>query len=332
MVLDRPGPIDSKPLALRDAAEPACSPTEVIVKVRVCGVCRTDLHIVEGELPPRRDSVIPGHEIVGTVHARGVKAGRFEIGQCVGAGWMHATCGHCGFCTRGRENLCEEAAFTGYSVDGGYAEYVAVPEDSAYRIPAAFGDEQAAPLLCAGVIGFRALRATGVQEGRHLGLYGFGGSAHIVIQVARFRGCRVSVLTRSEPNRRLARELGAEWVGGVEDRPLEKLDGAIVFAPNGDIVRSALTSLQRGGTLVLAGIHMSEIPPLDYRTHLYDEKVLQSVANATRDDAESLLRLAGQVPIRTSTCSFDLEQANEALLSLKAGRIRGAAVLRVGDA
>lgn len=332
MLLDQPKPVDRQPLTLAEVGEPVPGPSEVLVRVDVCGVCRTDLHVVEGELPAVRSPVIPGHQIIGTVAGRGPDAKRFEIGDRVGVAWLHAACGTCAFCTSAaeQENLCENARFTGYSVDGGYAEYAKVPEAFAYRVPEAFTNEEAAPLLCAGIIGYRALRLSGIQPGGRLGLYGFGASAHIAIQVARHWGCEVYVFTRSEANRRLAKQLGAAWVGSAKAMPPAKLNSSIIFAPAGPLILNALEVLEKGGTVALAGIYMSEVPPMDYVKHLYDEKVLRSVANSTRRDGEELLRVAAEIPVRTETTVFPLDQANEALLALKTGGISGAAVLDCG--
>ena len=332
LVLHRPGPVDHRPLAIDQVAKPSPASNEVLVRVGVCGVCRTDLHEVEGELSMPRLPIIPGHQVVGTVEARGTGAKRFEIGDRVGIAWLSETCGTCSFCTPGRdrENLCESARFTGWSVNGGYAEYAVVPEAFAYRIPDGFSAQQAAPLLCGGIIGYRALRLSWIQPGQRLGLYGFGASAHIAIQIARHWGCEVCVFTRSEANRRLAGNLGAAWVGRAGDSAAGRppiVDASVIFAPAGPLILDALLHLERGGTVALAGIYMSTVPPMDYTKHLYDEKVLRSVANATRRDGEELLTLAAEIPIHTTTTMFPLEQANEALLALKTGALSGAAVL-----
>ncbi|MFQ5590349.1 MAG: zinc-dependent alcohol dehydrogenase family protein [Phycisphaerae bacterium] len=332
MVLHKPCAADRGPLVFDDVPRPAAPPDGLLVRVGACGVCRTDLHEVEGELEMSRLPIIPGHQIVGTVEAKGAEAVRFAEGEPVGIAWLHRTCGTCAFCTDSsdRENLCESAEFTGWSVNGGYAEYAVVPDAFAYRIPDSLPPDQAAPLLCAGIIGYRALRLTGVKRGQRLGLYGFGGSAHIAIQIACHWGCEVHVFTRSEANRELAGELGAAWVGGVGDRSAAsslRMDASVVFAPAGELVLDALENLTKGGTVALAGICMSAIPQMDYAKHLYDEKVLRSVANATRRDGEELLALASKIPIRTVTRTFPLEQANDALEALKAGGLGGAAVL-----
>ncbi len=330
MLLENPGPIETAPLRHVELDTPKPQANELLVKVHVCGVCRTDLHEVEGELPMKRSTVIPGHQIVGTVADLGAAAGRFKIGDRVGVAWLHETCGSCHFCSTDRENLCGQARFTGWNANGGYAEYATVPEAFAYAVPDGFPDEQVAPLLCGGIIGYRALRLSGIQPGQRLGLYGFGASAHIAIQVATHWGCEVYVFTRSEANRELARSLGAVWAGGADDDPGAKMHASVIFAPAGPLVPAALEVLERGGTLALAGIYMSDIPPMDYTRHLYDERCVRSVANSTRRDGEELLALAAEIPIRTSTTVFPLERANEALLALKTGGISGAAVLAVG--
>ena len=329
MVLTHPAPIEEKPLELREVPLPEPGPGEVRIRVSTCGVCHTDLHVAEGDLPLSKTPLVLGHQIVGRVDALGPGAGRFAPGARVGVAWLHRTCGECRYCLRGRENLCEKALFTGYQVDGGFAEYTLAPEAFVYPIPEGFSDEEAAPLLCGGIIGYRALRLSEAQPGDALGLYGFGASAHITIQVARHLGCEVYVFTRAEEHKRLARELGAAWVGEAQDRPPEPLNAAIVFAPAGWIVPEALRSLDRGGTLALAGIHMSPIPELEYKL-LYGERTVRSVANATREDGEELLRLAAEIPVKTEIEVYKLEEANEVLWRLKERRVRGAAVLRIG--
>lgn len=326
--LHSPAPVETNPLAYEQTPDPQPGKDEVLVRVRACGVCRTDLHVVEGELPPRKSPVIPGHEVVGTVEKGGNQATRFRTGARVGIPWLHRTCGVCEYCRMGKENLCENPAFTGYTADGGYAEYVVAPEKFVYPIPEGFADEQAAPLLCAGIIGFRALRLSGIQPGGKLGFYGFGAAAHVAIQVARHWKVDVFASTRDEQHQKLALKLGAKWAGGTFDEPPEKLDSAIVFAPAGEIVPAALKALKKGGVLTLAGIHMSPIPPLDYNL-LYYERVVRSVANNTREDGEDFLRLAAEIPIRTEVRLFPLSEANEALNALKHDVIRGAAVLQV---
>jgi len=329
MVLHRPADIATEPLAPADLPVPEPGPGEVRVRVTACGVCRTDLHTVEGELATPRLPIVPGHQVVGTVDAAGPGVTSPQPGERVGVAWLHSTCGRCRFCRSGRENLCPEARFTGLDADGGYAEFMTVPADFAYPVPEGYPDEQAAPLLCAGIIGYRALRRTGVGEGGRLGLVGFGASAHVAIQVARFWGCRVFVFTRAAEHRRLAERLGAEWVGSPGERPPEPLDAVVVFAPAGEVVPPALEALDRGGTVVLAGIHVSDLPAMTYREHLFFEKTLTSTTAATRRDGRDLLALAPRVPIRTEVEVFDLAEANRVLAMVKASRIRGAAVLRV---
>lgn len=327
MVLTRTGDVSGSPLQLRHCGMPSPGPGEVLVKVRVCGVCRTDLHVVEGELPDIRLPLIPGHQAVGTVSRLGPDVKELTVGERVGIAWLQRTCGACVFCLTGRENLCLHAGFTGYQIDGGYAEYAVAPAAFAYPIPEVFSDEEAAPLLCAGIIGYRALRLSGIQPGQRLGLYGFGASAHIAIQIARHWGCEVYVSSLKPEHQALAQQLGARWVGGATDRPPEPLHASILFAPAGELVPPALRGLERGGTLALAGIHMSPIPPLDYDRELFGERVLRSVTANTRQDGRDLLREAAAIPIKPHTCPFPLAQANEALQALKAGSFRGAAVL-----
>ncbi len=324
MVLERPGE------PLREAARPvpAPGPGQVLLRVRACGVCRTDLHVVDGELPALGRPVVPGHQIVGEVEAVGTRVDRLAAGQRVGVPWLGWTCGSCRFCASGRENLCAEARFTGYHLDGGFAEHAVADARYTFPIPEGYPDGQAAPLLCAGLIGYRALRMAG--DASRLGLYGFGAAAHIVVQVARHEGRRVFAFTR--PGDREAREfalsLGAEWAGESGETPPEPLDAAILFAPAGELVPTALRAVERAGIVVCAGIHMSDIPSFPYRI-LWDERVVRSVANLTRRDAEEFLALAPQVPVRTEVETFPLAAANEALDRLRAGRVRGAAVLVV---
>ena len=330
MLLREARPAEAKPLEWTELPTPQPGPGEVRLAVQVCGVCRTDLHTVEGDLDLPKLPIVPGHQIVGVVEARGDNATRFKLGQRVGVPWLYQTCGHCEFCNRGLENLCAEARFTGLHADGGYAEAMVVHQDFAYPVPDSFSDAEAAPLFCAGIIGYRALRLCDIQPGQRLGLYGFGGSAHVTIQVARHWGCEVYVFTRSEGHRQLARELGAAWVGGAEDDPPHKMDGSIVFAPAGRLVLDALRVTERGGTLALAGVTMSPIPELDYDRLLYWERTVRSVANFTRSDAEQLLQAAAAIPIHTTVQTFPLEAANEALLALKQSEIDGTGVLVIG--
>jgi propanol-preferring alcohol dehydrogenase len=327
MVLSRSGDVSCNPLQLHDCPIPEPGSGLVLVKVHVCGVCRTDLHVVEGELPDVTLPLIPGHQAVGTVARVGPDVSEVRIGDRVGIAWLQGTCGHCEFCSGGRENLCRQARFTGYQVDGGYAEYAVVPARFAYPIPAVFSDDEAAPLLCAGIIGYRALRLSGIKPGQRLGLYGFGASAHIAIQIARHWGCEVYVSSLKAEHQALAQQLGARWVGGATDSPPETLHGSIIFAPAGELVPPALRALERGGTLALAGIHMSPIPSLDYDRDLFGERVLRSVTANTRQDGLDLLREAAAVPISPHTVRFPLEEANQALQALKAGSFQGAAVL-----
>jgi propanol-preferring alcohol dehydrogenase len=329
-VLRAPAPIETNPLDFCDVPVPKPGTGEILVRVRCCGVCRTDLHVIEGELPPRISPVIPGHQVVGTVESGGEGSQRFSTGARVGIAWLHHTDGSCEYCRSGAENLCDHPSFTGYSVNGGYAEYIVAPQDFVYPIPTEFPDEQAAPLLCAGIIGFRSLRLSGIKPGGRLGFYGFGAAAHLAIQVARHWDVEVYASTRDARHQRLALELGAVWAGGTLDEPPRKLDAAIIFAPAGEIVPAALRSLRKGGTLVLGGIHMSPIPSLDYDL-LYQERVVRSVANNTRRDGEEFLRTAAEIPIRTRVEVFPLREANRALNSLKNDAIPGAAVLRIGE-
>ena len=327
-LLRAPAAIETNPLEYADAATPQPKSGEVLVRVRACGVCRTDLHVIEGELPPRKSPVIPGHQVVGLVEKQGESARRFGIGDRVGIAWLHRTDGTCEYCRSGAENLCDNPLFTGYSVGGGYAEFIVAPEDFVYAIPKGFPDEQAAPLLCAGIIGFRSLRLSGIKAGGRLGFYGFGAAAHVAIQVARHWGVEVFASTRDARHQKLALELGAAWAGGTLDEPPKKLDAAVVFAPAGEIVPAALKALKKGGLLVLGGIHMSPIPSFSYDL-LYQERMIRSVANNTRKDGEDFLRVAAEIPIRTRVQIFPLSEANHALNALKNDAIPGAAVLRV---
>jgi propanol-preferring alcohol dehydrogenase len=327
-VLTRPAPVETQPLQYADVPVREPGKDEVLVRVRFCGVCRTDLHVVEGELAPRKSPVIPGHQVVGIVEKRGEGASRFPVGSRVGIAWLHRTDGTCAYCRSGAENLCDHPEFTGYTVDGGYAEYVVAAAQFVYAIPERFADDQAAPLLCAGIIGFRALRLSGIRQGGKLGLYGFGAAAHVAIQVARHWGADVYAATRDVRHQRLASELGAKWAGGTLAEPPVKLDATIVFAPAGEIVPAALKALRKGGTLILGGIHMSPIPSFDYDL-LYQERVVRSVANNTRQDGEEFLRIAAEIPIRSHVQLFPLQEANRALNALKNDAIRGAAVLQV---
>lgn len=329
MILPQPGPVTTNPLHLVDLPVPEPGEGEVLIRVEVCGVCRTDLHVVEGELPPHQPSIIPGHEVVGRVERFGPSTARFRVGDRVGVAWLHSTCGVCPYCRRGDENLCDAPTFTGYDADGGYAEYTVAPEAFIYPLPGEVSSREAAPFLCAGIIGYRALCRSEVRPGEALGLYGFGASAHVVIQVARHWGCPVYVCTRGERHEELAREMGAAWAGPADAAPPVKLRSAILFAPAGEIVPRALAALDKGGTLALAGIYMTPVPELDYQQYLFLERNLRSVTANTRQDGEALLRLAAEIPLHTHTTEFPLEQANEALTMLKQDRINGAAVLRI---
>lgn len=325
-----PGPIDDHPLELVDLPAPDPGAGEIRVRVTVCGVCRTDLHIAEGDLAPHRDRIIPGHEIVGVVDELGAGASLFKVGDRVGIAWLRYTCGGCQWCRRGEENLCVSPEFTGWDADGGYADFAVVDEAYAYRIPDAFGDEEAAPLLCAGIIGYRALRRAELPPGGRLGIYGFGGSAHLAAQVALHEGAEVHVLTRSSRAQALALELGCASAGDAHDEPPDKLDAAILFAPVGDLVPVALRALDRGGILAIAGIHLTDIPSLEY-SWLFDERQIRSVTANTRADGEEFLELASRIPVRPTTTAYPMTAADQALADLAHDRINGAAVLRVAD-
>jgi propanol-preferring alcohol dehydrogenase len=326
-IVDTPGPIDGRPLrAVRREPRPP-APGEVRVRVSACGVCRTDLHLAEGDLPPRRHGTVPGHEIVGVVESLGAGATRFARGDRIGIAWLRSTCGRCRWCRSGRENLCPDAAFTGWDADGGYAEFATVPEAYAYRLPADLDDVAAAPLLCAGIVGYRALRRSALPPGGRLGIYGFGASAHIVAQVAIAQGAVVHVLTRSAEARELALELGAASAGPAEAEPPEPLDSAVLFAPAGELVPVAMRALDQGGTLAVAGIHLSDIPALHYADELFREKQLRSVTANTRADGEEFLRLAARLQIRPTVTPRPLAEADRALADLAADRVTGAAVL-----
>lgn len=308
-------------------AVPVAGPGEVVVRVRACGVCRTDLHLAEGDLAPRAPGVVPGHEVVGTVTAIGPEVRRFEVGERVGAAWLRSTCGQCRWCRVGRENLCLQSTYTGWDADGGYAEYVAVPAAYAYRVPEVFDDVDAAPLLCAGIIGYRALRRARVPPGGRLGVYGFGGSAHLTAQLAIAQGAEVHVLTRGAEARRLALELGAASAGEAYDAPPVPLDAAVLFAPVGDLVPVALAALDQGGTLAVAGIHLSDVPVLDYQQHLFRERTLTSVTANTRSDGEQMLRLAARLGVRAHVTTYPFSAADQALRDLRDGAFAGVAVL-----
>jgi len=329
MILERPQPVEQSPLRAVDIAEPEPAPGEIRVQVRCCGLCHTDLHTVEGELSLPLLPIVPGHQIVGVVDAVGKGVATRREGDRVGIPWLHWACGQCRFCRAGQENLCERARFTGLHVNGGYAERTLVTESFCYPLPDGFSDEHVAPLLCAGIIGYRSFRLSGARAGERLGLYGFGASAHIVLQFASYLGCEVYVFTRSPAHRELALRLGAAWAGESGQPAPELLDAAIIFAPLGALVPDALRATRKGGTVALAGITMSAVPAMDYSL-LYHERVLRSVANSTRQDAHEFLALAAQIPVHTQIQTFALADANQALQELKHGRINGAAVLQIG--
>jgi alcohol dehydrogenase, propanol-preferring len=326
-VVETPGPIDSGPLRSVDLPDPHPGPGQVRIRVGACGVCRTDLHLAEGDLLPHRPRTVPGHEIVGVVDQLGPGSDRFRIGDRIGAAWLRGTCGRCRWCRSGRENLCSDATFTGWDADGGYAELTVVPEAYAYRLPGALDDVRAAPLLCAGIVGYRALRRAELPPGGRLGIYGFGASAHVVAQVAIAQGAVVHVLTRSAEARKLALELGAASAGAADAAPPEPLDSAVLFAPAGELVPVAMRALDQGGTLAVAGIHLSDVPALVYADELFREKQLRSVTANTRADGEEFLRLAAALGVRPRTSVRPLGDADHALADLAADRITGAAVL-----
>lgn len=331
MLLREHGPIRERPLHVVEIPDPEPAEGEILVRVAVCAACRTDLHVIQGEIPRRRLPLVPGHQIVGRVERLGPGCSRFGVGDRVGIAWLRQTCGACEFCRLGSENLCGRSRYTGYHADGGYAEKAVVAEAFAYAIPEQLDDLHAAPLLCAGIVGYRALCRSAVRAGGRLGLYGFGSSAHIVLQIARARGCEVHVATRGPSHRALARDLGACWVGDIRDAPPAPLDSAIVFAPAGDLVPVALRAVRKGGTVALAGIHMTPVPAMDYEEHLFHEKSLTSVEANTRRDGEDLLLEAVRIPIHPRITTFPLEEANDALAALAEDRIDGTAVLVVAD-
>src|SRR5437667_11814118 len=328
-MLRSPAAIETNPLECTEVPMPQPKSGEVLVRVRACGVCRTDLHVIEGELPPRKSPVIPGHQVVGVIEKRGEGAQRFAAGARVGVAWLYRTDGTCEYCRSGAENLCDNPGFTGYTVDGGYAEYIVAPEEFVYAIPEGFPDEQAAPLLCAGIIGFRSLRMSGIKPGGRLGFYGFGAAAHVAIQVARHWNVEVSASTRDARHQKLALDLGAAWAGGTFDEPPKKLDAAIVFAPAGEIVPAALKALKKGGVLVLGGIHMSPIPSFNYDL-LYQKRMIRSVATNTCQDGEDFLRVAAKIPIRTHTQLNRRREATLARTALKNDATEAPAVLKEG--
>jgi alcohol dehydrogenase, propanol-preferring len=326
-VVETPGPIDEHPLTMVERAVPVPGTGQVRVRVVTCGVCRTDLHLAEGDLAPKRPHVTPGHEVVGIVDGRGPGSDRFDDGDRVGVPWLAHTCGVCRFCVSGRENLCVAPLFTGWDVDGGYAEYLVADENYVYPLPPVFDDEHTAPLLCAGIIGYRALRRSACPPKGRLGIYGFGASAHLVAQVAIAEGMRVHVMTRSADAQRLALGLGVASAAGAADPPPEPLDAALLFAPVGTLVPPALKALDRGGTVAVAGIYLSDIPSLDYERHLFEERTLRSVTANTRTDGRALLETAARIAMRVTTTPYPFERANDALRDLAHDRVDGAAVL-----
>ncbi|MBV9410857.1 MAG: zinc-dependent alcohol dehydrogenase family protein [Acidimicrobiia bacterium] len=327
--VEHPGPIDGHPLVRVERPDPEPGPGEVRIKISTCGVCRTDLHLAEGDLPPHHPGTIPGHQAVGVVEKQGPEAKRFKQGDRIGIAWLRHTDTTCRFCRRGDENLCIDPRFTGWDADGGYADYAVVDEDYAYLLPDVFDDEHAAPLLCAGIIGYRALRRANLPTGGRLGIYGFGASAHLAAQIAIFEGATVHVMTRSEEAQRLARDLGVASAQGAADPPPEPLDAAILFAPVGTLVPPALEALDRGGTLSIAGIYLTDIPQLNYERHLFDERELTSVTANTRADGEIFLDIAARIPIKTMTQSYPFDEADRALADLAHDRVTGVAVLRM---
>jgi propanol-preferring alcohol dehydrogenase len=326
-VVHQPGPVAAGPLRMIDRARPDPGPGELLIRVLCCGVCRTDLHLAEGDLPPKAPGITPGHEVVGEVVAAGPGTVRFQAGDRAGVAWLAGTDGSCPYCRRGAENLCPRSVYTGWDIHGGYAEYVVAADAYVHHIPAGFSDAEAAPLLCAGIIGYRALRRADLPPGGRLGIWGFGGSAHLTAQIAVAEGAAVHVFTRAAAARELARELGAASVQDSFDPAPEPLDSAIIFAPAGELVPAALAALDRGGTLAVAGIHLTDIPALNYAAHLFQERTLRSVTANTRGDAEEFLRLAGRLRLRVTTTPYSLDQADRALADLAADRVDGAAVL-----
>lgn len=329
MIFDRPAKIETSPLRLVDRPIPVAGRGEILIRVRTCGVCRTDLHLTEGDLVPKHPQTIPGHEIVGVVERLGADCTLFETGTRVGVAWLRETDGTCKFCLSGRENLCSNARFTGWDHDGGFAEFTTVREDFAYALPDAIDDERTAPLLCAGIIGYRSIERAAIEPGMCVGIYGFGGSAHLAIQVLRHWHCRVFVMSRADIHRELATKLGAEWIGDTDSHPPVPLDAAILFAPVGDIVPPAMEALGPGGILAIAGIYLTPIRELNYERDLFYEKEIRSVTANTRADGHAFLKIAGEIPIVSHTVEMPLEDANQALAMLKHDELSGAAVLRV---
>ncbi|MGZ3803572.1 MAG: zinc-dependent alcohol dehydrogenase family protein [Pseudobdellovibrionaceae bacterium] len=327
MILSNNRPIESSPLSLEEIPIPVPGPREVLVKVHCCAICRTDLHVIEGDLNPKKLPLIPGHQAIGTIHSLGPSAKRFKVGQKIGAAWLGFTCGICPYCLSQKENLCLNPLFTGYDFNGGYAEYMVAHEDYIYPLPQTIEDVLIAPLLCAGIIGYRSLKRSQFFPGGSLGIFGFGSSAHIVIQLALHQEGKVLVVTRAPEHQNFALQLGATWVGATTQGMPELIDSAILFAPAGNLVPEALTTLKRGGTLAIAGIHLSPIPPLLYEKHLFYEKNLRSVTANTREDGKELLEKAIDIGVRTQITTYDLSQANQALLDLKRDQISGTGVL-----
>lgn len=327
IVLHQQDSLEKKPLGLKDMPVPEPGPSEVRIKVSVCGACRTDLHIVEGELPAHKLPLIPGHQIVGQIEKTGAAVTKWRIGERVGVPWLHSTCGKCKYCQRGQENLCSEALFTGYDVDGGFAEYTVAPEEFVYDLPQKYTELEVAPLLCAGVIGYQAFSATGLNRGK-LGLFGFGSSAHIVIQVAVHKGFEVYVVSRTEKELALAEELGARWVGHIDDDMGVLLDAGIVFAPSGELLVKSLSKLDKGGRIVSAGIYTTSLPGFDYSL-IYPEKCLTSIAHTTRKNVRAFLKVAAEFKIKTEINAYPLAEANQALLNIKNSKVSGSTVLRI---
>lgn len=325
--VERPGPIDTGPLVQVTRPVPAPARGEVLVRVTACGVCRTDLHLCEGDLTPRRPGIIPGHQVVGLVVTTGEEVTGLDVGQRVGIAWLRGTCGECHWCRSGAENLCPASLYTGWDRDGGFAEYATVPASFAYPLPDDVSDLRLAPLLCAGIIGYRSLRRAELPPGGRLGIYGFGSSAHVTAQIALAQGAEVHVMTRSPAAQELARSLGAAWVGEADEIPPVPLDSAIIFAPAGELVPVALAALDRGGTLALAGIHMSDVPSLDYDRHLFQERTLRTVTANTRADGTELLRLAARLPLDIKVTPYDFDSVDRALADLASDRVTGSAVV-----
>jgi propanol-preferring alcohol dehydrogenase len=328
MLLNSPAPAEENPLELTELPIPQPAPGQVLLKIILCGVCHTDLHTVEGDIHPPSLPIVPGHQVVGLVEALGEGVTKVKVGARVGVPWLHSTCGKCSYCKHGKQNLCPEARFTGFDVNGGYADYMLAEADFVLPLPPELPGTQAAPLLCAGIIGYRSLRVAGLEPGERLGLFGFGASAHLAIQVARYWGCKVYAFTRSEQHRQHALDLGAAWAGGAEDDSPKRLHRAVIFAPVGSLVPLALKKLRPGGTLAINAIHMSDLPSMPYDL-IYGERVLRSVANATYQDGLEFLKLAVEIPVQSTTSLYKLEQANQALQDLKHSRINGEGVLQV---